>query len=545
MALTSYALQGVALYVLTLLIQNVVKRVGLKKYYEDIRGPDGGSFLFGHLSRLFATDGLIWHKKITTEYGGVLKIGTLLGGNTLVVSDPRALYHIFVKDHETIWDESPIFVKVNLRIFGPGLVSTLGPQHRKQRKLVNPVFSAKHLRDTTPALDEVTTKLADVMSKLAGNGKEIEVYDWLSRAALEGIGQSGFGYSFNALDVQGKLHPYAASVKLLHNRLLSSTIMEQFIIFPFIEKWNPGGRGFQRWVMSNLTWGTYREISDVVDTMERTAIEIYEHRKQELEKGSAVSGAGKDILSALMQVNSSSSAAEKMTDEEILAQITTMVFAGMDTTSSAMSRLLWVLSTHQEAQDRLREEIRQAKENYGPTLTYDEIMGLPYLDAVVRETLRMYPPVPVTNRGAAKDAVLPLHTPVQGANGKVLTEVIVPGNTDVLISLVGCNTSTQLWGPDAGEWKPERWLDEAPQTLTDAKIAGVYSNLMTFIAGSRSCVGFKFAQLEIKLTAFHLLDRLKFSPAVKEVLWRPAAVIAPAVDFKETEPRMPMFVENV
>ena len=66
-----------------------------------------------------------------------------------------------------------------------------------------------------------------------------------------------------------------------------------------------------------------------------------------------------------------------------------MVFAGMDTTSSAMSRLLWALSTHQEAQDRLRDEIRQAKENYGSRLNYDEIMGLPYLDAVVRETLRM------------------------------------------------------------------------------------------------------------------------------------------------------------
>ena len=167
----------------------------------------------------------------------------------------------------------------------------------------------------------------------------MEIFDWLSRAALEGIGQSGFGYSFNALEEEGELHPFAASVKLLHNRLLSSTIMEQFILFPLIEKWNPGGRRFQRWFMSNLTWGTYRELNDVVNIMERTSMEIYEHRKRELAKGSSVAGAGKDILSVLsefdyltleldhdhamliVQENMSSSVSERMTDEEILAQV--------------------------------------------------------------------------------------------------------------------------------------------------------------------------------------------------------------------------------
>ncbi|KAH6909131.1 cytochrome P450 [Coprinopsis sp. MPI-PUGE-AT-0042] len=545
MTLTSYALQGVALYLLTRLIMAVIKRTGRKDPFASLPDLDGGSFLFGHLTKIFADDGLIWHETITREHGGVIKIGSLLGDNTLWISDPKALYHIFVKDHETVWDESPNFLNVNAKVFGPGLVSTAGSQHRKQRKLVNPVFSAKHLRDIAPIVNEVSVKLADSISRLAGDGKVIEVFDWLSRGALEGIGKSGFGYSFDPLDEQGQGHPYAASVKLLHSRLLSSTNLEQITILPIVDRWNLGGRRLQRWIMANLTWGTYRQLSDVVNVMDQTASKIYESRKKDLEDGTAVGGSGKDILTSLMRANMSSSAEDRLTDQEILAQISTLVFAGMDTTSSSMARLLWVLSNHQAAQGRLRDEIRQAKESYG-TLNYDEVMGLPYLDAVCRETLRMYPPVPLTGRHCAKDAVLPLHTPIRGRDGQVLTEVVVPASTDVMVSLLGCNRSVELWGPDASEWNPDRWLNDLPQTLVDAKVAGVYSHLMTFIGGGRSCVGFKFAQLEMKMMTFHLLDRLKFSPAGnKEILWRPAAIITPAVDFKDPHPQLPMIVERV
>ena len=79
---------------------------------------------------------------------------------------------------------------------------------------------------------------------------------------------------------------------------------------------------------------------------------------------------------------------DRLPDEEIIAQVSTFAFAGMDTTSSATSRLLWLLSEHQDVQDRLRAEIREAKSKYGRP-SYDELVGLPYLDAVCRETLRL------------------------------------------------------------------------------------------------------------------------------------------------------------
>ena len=67
----------------------------------------------------------------------------------------------------------------------------------------------------------------------------------------------------------------------------------------------------------------------------------------------------------------------------------TFIMAGVDTTSNALSRILHNLCQRQDAQDKLRAEIRAAMEQYGPEIPYDELSALPYLDAVCRETLRL------------------------------------------------------------------------------------------------------------------------------------------------------------
>lgn len=74
-----------------------------------------------------------------------------------------------------------------------------------------------------------------------------------------------------------------------------------------------------------------------------------------------------------------------------------LIFAGHDTTSHALSRALHLLSMHQDIQDKLREEVTKARKEQGD-LDYDTLMNLPYLDAICRETLRVYPPVSHLNR---------------------------------------------------------------------------------------------------------------------------------------------------
>ena len=73
--------------------------------------------------------------------------------------------------------------------------------------------------------------------------------------------------------------------------------------------------------------------------------------------------------------------------------------------------------------------------------------------------------------------MLPLHEPVRGVDGTLISEVSIPKGTVVVLNLQACNTNKALWGEDAYEWKPERWLAPLPPALEEARIPGVYSNL--------------------------------------------------------------------
>ncbi len=75
-----------------------------------------------------------------------------------------------------------------------------------------------------------------------------------------------------------------------------------------------------------------------------------------------------------------------------------------------------------------------------------------------------------------KDMAVPLTWPIRGKSGAMMTEIPVPRGTFVILDLQAINVNKELWGEDSLEWRPERWLEELPSQLQDARIPGVYSN---------------------------------------------------------------------
>lgn len=170
---------------------------------------------------------------------------------------------------------------------------------------------------------------------------------------------------------------------------------------------------------------------------------------------------------------------------------------------------------HQDVQEKLRREITEARQKHGRDLTYDELVALPYLDAICRETLRLYVSsltlfmetinqrVKVRssdsglkavsyhcsfavyliretfehNDSTRKDVVLSLSNPIRGLDGREMSGIAVPQNTTIIIGITACNRNPEIWGPDSFEWKPERWLKPLPDTVARAHLPGVYSNL--------------------------------------------------------------------
>jgi len=77
-------------------------------------------------------------------------------------------------------------------------------------------------------------------------------------------------------------------------------------------------------------------------------------------------------------------------------------------------------------------------------------------------------------------------TPIIGVDGQEINEILIPNNTNIIISMYAANRNLEIWGPDSYEWKPERWLNPLPETVTDARIPGIYSHLCVLVAFSNA-----------------------------------------------------------
>ncbi|CDO75795.1 hypothetical protein BN946_scf184934.g10 [Trametes cinnabarina] len=311
--------------------------------------------------------------------------------------------------------------------------------------------------------------------------QEIDMAVWLGRTALELIGQGGLGYSFGHL-VEDEKNEYAVALRKFPHAIGSVAALRRFLPYLPTIRFAGIGRRLLEWIPHDGV----RSLIEISDILWDRSLAIYTEKKHALEQGDvAVAkqiGEGKDIMSILLKANMDASDGDKLDEDELIGQMKsvlcngTLILAAVDTTSSALSTILWRLSENPEVQQRLREEVISAGVDEG--LEYDSLMGLPYLEAVCRETLRL----------ARRDIVLPLSKPITGVDGKAVHEILVPKDTTVVVGLLNCNREKSLWGEDAHEWKPERWLSPLPPTLMQAKIPGIYSNLMTFLGGGRACM---------------------------------------------------------
>ena len=156
---------------------------------------------------------------------------------------------------------------------------------------------------------------------------------------------------------------------------------------------------------------------------------------------------------------------QRMSDNDILNNVNTFMFAGSDTSSLALTWTLWLLAKNPEMQDRLREELStvHCPGSFGDLSAdeidslYDSISELPYLDKVIKEALRLVPPIHSSLRVATQDDVIPTSQPytVQTPGGpvKVTSPISMAKGTLVHIPIEAFNRAKSIWGPDAWEFQ--------------------------------------------------------------------------------------------
>ncbi|KAF8589249.1 cytochrome P450 [Ramaria rubella] len=493
--------------------------------------PPSGPWLVGNMPELIRPQE-VGHSEFTwlRDYGNNFHIKGMFGTDVLFTADPKAMQYILNTSGYTHQKPSAARAGVALTT-GKGILWAEGLQHARHRKIMNPAFSYSSLRVFLPLFrhtaQRTVSKLKDQVSQNGGTSAVVNITSWLSRTTLDAIGAAAFDYQFGAID-EGSDNKLSNA----YNNLFADTFLnrsDSIIIFEYMWGMMP------QWLLGMAQkvpvpflqrWNDYMKVARGV------AKELVDRQVDSLAQEKEGS---KDLMSLLIRANLSEDPKTKLGEEEILAQLTTLFLAGHETTASTITWALYELSKHPGLQRKVRDEIRtvcaQAAARGSTELTVTDLDSMNYLLAVMKETLRFHPIIPGFVREAGRDDIIPLSTPQTTKTGETISIPVSKGQ-HIFISIASYNRLESVWGDDADQWRPERFLEGVVASKTGL---GVIANLATFSSGQRNCIGWRFALIEMQAILIELLESFEFSPPPGniEILRGAAGIMTPMVKGSE------------
>ena len=371
-----------------------------------------------------------------------------------------------------------------------------GPEWKRHRKLALPGFNHAVLEHLTtvvarllheslfPKWDEVPSDGASASTAMPG-GRTIDVVDSITRFALDILGEVAFSHSFGGIDamtnVDGDPHVGEHSSE--------SSLYKTFEEITTVLVGRSRDTPLRPYLPTSENWNFRRNTNRLDSTITR----IIANRLQEQELLEEENGSGsadvpvikKDLLSQLLVKDENG---QRLDSKYLLGNTRTFLFAGHDTASTALSFGLWQIAMHPNVQNELLKEVDPLF-NDGKYPTYSQLRHLRYLDAVVKEILRLHPGA-VIGRTATEETVV--------GNGKKTYRI--PIGAEMVIYPWLIHRHPDFW-EDPLEFLPERFLGDPGKRP-----------FLPFSVGHRSCLGKEVGVAEIRATLAHVVHRYKITP---------------------------------
>lgn len=417
---------------------------------------------------------------------------------------------------------------------GQGILTNIDSKvWKRQRKIITPTFHFRILHTYIKYFYEESLHFCDIISKEAKYGKPIPIDLKLKLAGFDMIVRNVLGIQINAQD--NPEHPFLENIietmqltqmriyqpwllikplfRLLgyHRRQMKATREINAFMQDVINLKRKDSEKEQmqnketKVVNTNINRKEFEEESNEgkQEEIEKSVgeKEIEADRKEEYADVQYQFTKTKSFLELLLEIGNSSH--EKLTDAELLPELTTLFFAALDTTSTSNTTTLLLLAMHPEVLQKVTDEIDSIfggpEKDDGRMPTPSDLSKMTYLECVLKENSRMFPAAPLVSRQLDEEMPLGNH--------------ILPVDTHILIIIAAIHRNWDYW-EHPRHFIPERFLADEAASSPYIKERHPYA-FIPFSAGPRNCVGQKYALLQMKTVTSTILRRFHLRPSPK------------------------------
>lgn len=489
--LSSYRVCTVALSlhaVLLLSYARILFPVIYTTFFSPLRSlpsaPDD-TYLYGHtlqiLQRPSVETLLRWMR--TTPSRGMLRASGLLHTRySIVLTSPDAAYELLTRRSAHFAKPASVRDWLETLMGGGGIITAEGAAHTLQRKSLTRVFTNTATRDLVPLFWQKACTMTNIISTRLGQDKSgvIDLAPLSAGITLDIISTAVFGHDLDCATNDNE--PLHQAWSYLANPDTTRGGLETYYVASAL---------LPLWLTRNFPSNFVRTFNQHRRNLRQLCTEIVACRRTDPDREKR-----KDILSLMMRDVS----AEKDTDVAVVDQMLTLLAAGHDTTSGSLLWAVLLLAGHSEVQERMYSEIQTVLamlKDDGAQFDAQSLDHLTYSTAVANEVMRLFPTVAMTAREAL------CQTEVAGQ--------LIPKGTRVYIASWALQRLESVWGEDAGDFKPERWLDSHGE-LDHTGGAREAHAFQTFLSGPRSCIGQHFARNELRCLMAAIVSRFVVSP---------------------------------
>uniref|UniRef100_A0A1L8E4L3 Putative cytochrome n=1 Tax=Nyssomyia neivai TaxID=330878 RepID=A0A1L8E4L3_9DIPT len=443
-------------------------------------------------------------QQIYNEVQGDPKVVGFWDGNTpiIMLKDPDVVKNFAVKEFEHFQDRRDFISEEMDPLFGNSLFVLREQKWRDMRSTLSPAFTGSKMRLMCDLIVEIGEQMVEFLQKEAKD-KGLQTHEMkqlLSQVSHDVIATCAFGIKVDSL--KHKDNEVYLAGKVLSNFNGVRTLIK-FLLYKFFPKLTVA---FGIHLSPPKETKFFRSL--VTDSMKlRDQQHIVRpdmiHLLMEAQKGKLNHGTSEKDSAGFATVDESSVGLKKSdriwTETEIVAQCFLFLLAGFESISASLSFVVYEIGVNPEIQNKVYEEVKSVNDELkGERITYEKLQKMKYLDMVISEALRMYPPTAVVDRECNKDITLNLYDDMEFDFKKDYV---------IWIPIYAFHRDPKYF-PYPEKFDPERFSDENKHLINPS----VY---VPFGIGPRNCIGSRFALMELKSIIYYLILNFKLEPTEK------------------------------